>query len=118
MEKKHQQLGMNAATASHRLVKDVLFSMVVKAGHACHRCGGVLTRETFSIEHKKPWLDSEDPVRLFFDLENIGFSHFSCNVGASRKTRSPLTQRERWAADKRRVYTKERRHQKWVQSGY
>lgn len=82
--KKQSQLGMNPSTASGRLVKDLLFSFVVKFGNRCFHCGGDLTRETFSIEHKKPWLDSEDPVRLYFDLENIAFSHQSCNRAAAR----------------------------------
>lgn len=83
--KKHTQLGMNPGTASGRLVKDLLFKFAVEAGHKCHRCGGELVRETFSIEHKEPWLDSEDPVGLFFDLGNVAFSHLKCNVGASRR---------------------------------
>ncbi len=44
-----------------------------------------MSRETFSIEHIVPWLDSDDPKGLFFDLNNIAFSHLSCNVGAARK---------------------------------
>lgn len=37
------------------------------------------------IEHKIPWLDSDKPKELFFDLENIGFSHLSCNIKARRQ---------------------------------
>lgn len=87
MSKKHQ-LGMNPSTASNRLVKDLLFSLAVEAGHKCFQCGGVLTRDTFSIEHKTPWLHSDDPVKTYFDLGNIGFSHLSCNIGAARKVRN------------------------------
>jgi hypothetical protein len=83
--KKHQQLGMNAGTAAHRLLKDILFKLVTDAGHVCHRCGGVLAREDFSIEHVKPWLDSVNPAKLYFDLENIAFSHKACNYGAARR---------------------------------
>lgn len=83
--KKQNQLGMNPSTASNRLVKDVLYKLAVDAGHKCFQCQGELTRESFSIEHKVPWLDSDDPVRLYFDLENIAFSHHGCNVGARRK---------------------------------
>lgn len=39
--------------------------------------------EEFSVDHKKEWL-YEDP-QLFWDLENISFSHLSCNVRANRK---------------------------------
>jgi hypothetical protein len=84
--KKHTQLGMNPSTASGRLNKDILYSLVVKTNqNACFHCGEQMTRETFSIEHKEPWLDSEDPVKMFFDLSNISFSHRSCNYEAARR---------------------------------
>ena len=83
--KRHDQLGMNASTASSRLVKDLLFMFLIKDGHTCFQCGEELTRETFSIEHKEPWLDSEDPKKVFFDLNNIAFSHHSCNSSAGRQ---------------------------------
>jgi len=83
-QKKTQQLGMNPSTASGRLNKDILFAFVKEAGHTCFRCGEELTRDTFSIEHKEAWLDSKEPIQLFFDLSNIAYSHLSCNVKASR----------------------------------
>lgn len=76
---------MNPSTASARLVKDILYKFIKDAGHTCHKCGQEMSRDTFSIEHKEPWLDSEDPLGMFFDLENIAFSHLKCNVGARRK---------------------------------
>ena len=94
--KKQMQLGMNASTASHRLVKDLLFSFVEKSGHVCHQCGKPMTRDDFSIEHKTPWLDSEKPQELFFDLNNIAFSHKWCNIAAARKpNKLELTPEER-----------------------
>jgi hypothetical protein len=88
-EKKTLQLGMNPSTASNRLVKDTLFRLAVEAGHACYQCGETLVRDTFSIEHKKPWLDSDDPKGSFFDQGNIAFSHLHCNVGAGRRNIKP-----------------------------
>lgn len=83
--KKQQQLGMNPGTASHRLVKDILWSLIVETNKDfCYKCNAKLTRETFSIEHKIPWLDSENPLELFFDINNISFSHLKCNVGSKR----------------------------------
>ena len=82
--KKQNQLGMNPSTASHRLVKDILFQFIKEANIPCYRCGLDLTRESFSIEHKEPWLDSEDPRKMFFDLNNISFSHKSCNYEVRR----------------------------------
>ena len=88
--KKQHQLGMNPSTASHRLVKDTLWRLVVQAGqNLCYRCEEPMTRETFSIEHKEAWLDSCDPLGLYFDQENISFSHLSCNIKDSRSGRTP-----------------------------
>jgi hypothetical protein len=84
-EKMRGQLGMAYGTASGRLMKDLLFDFISRAGHKCFRCGGEMCRETFSVEHKEPWLDSEDPVKQFFSLENISYSHFACNVRAARR---------------------------------
>ena len=95
MERKLNQLGMNPATASGRLVKDLLFDFVTKARYVCYRCKNPLTRDTFSIEHIVPWLDSDDPLALFFNLDNVAYSHLSCNVGASRKSQAPHGSRRR-----------------------
>lgn len=70
---------MSFGTAHARLDRDLLFMLAVGAGHRCHRCGDALTRETFSVEHKKPWAAQPDPKAAFFDLSNIAFSHASCN---------------------------------------
>jgi hypothetical protein len=79
--KKKVQLGMNPSTASGRLVKDILFSLVCETGkNICFHCGKEMFRDSFSIEHKIPWLDSENALELFFDLKNISFSHLSCNI--------------------------------------
>lgn len=86
VDKKSAKLGMHASTAQGRLVKDILFSFLVKEGHKCFRCGGELTRDTFSIEHKVAWFDSEAPSESFFDLKNIAFSHMSCNYSNTSRT--------------------------------
>jgi len=84
-EVKNKQLGMNAGTASGRLLKDILFSFVLSSGGVCFRCGKPMTRETFSVDHKVPFLHSDDPVGLFFDLTNIAYSHRVCNIVAARR---------------------------------
>ncbi len=89
-DKKHEQLGMNPSTASGRLVKDLLFNFIVKTGNdSCFRCGSKLTRGTFSIEHKTNWLDSGKAVELFFDMDNISYSHLSCNRDAATSNKLP-----------------------------
>ena len=91
-DKKKMQLGMNPSTAANRLVKDLLWNFIETTGQdACCKCGEPMSRETFSIEHVTPWLDSDDPVGLYFDLGNIGFSHLSCNIEDRRRSGPPLT---------------------------
>lgn len=81
-DKKTKQLGMNPSTASHRLVKDLLWKLVQDTGQSsCCKCGELMSRETFSIEHITPWLDSDDPVGLYFDLGNISFSQLTLDAG-------------------------------------
>lgn len=88
-DNKKRQLGMNPSTASARLVKDLLWNFVETTGQsACCKCGEPMSRETFSIEHVAPWLDSDDPVGLYFDLGNISYSHLRCNIADARKTRA------------------------------
>ena len=117
--KKQEQLGMNPSTAAHRLVKDILWRFVEIGGYTCHQCGQPMCRETFSIEHKTPWLDSEDPKGLYFDLENIAFSHLSCNTGAARKERlPPEVKRQRKTEYARENYCPERRRQKYKKTGH
>lgn len=109
-DKKNSQLSMSFGKASHKLVRDIMFDLLIKDGHKCFRCGGELIRETFSIEHKIPWLDSEDPSKMFFDLGNIAFSHFKCNVGAIRNVRKHKTEEDRAAALKE---SKKKSKAKW-----
>lgn len=92
-KKKAEQLGMNHSTANARLRKDLIFYMMRKLGEGnCYQCGEeILSIDDMSIEHKEPWLDSEDPVGLFFNIENIAFSHLSCNVGAARRSNTTIT---------------------------
>ena len=131
MDNKTAQLGMSPGKASHRLVKDILFKYVQESGEVCFRCGQDLTREDFTIEHKTPWLHSEDPVFLFFDLENIAYSHSRCNSGAARKYLRPCGYSATYnrgcrceeckkasAASKRRSYTPEKRATKYKTTGY
>lgn len=85
-ERKNEQLGMNYGTACNRLRKAVLFKFVCLANqNLCYRCGDIIqTEDEFSIDHKQPWMYHENANELFFDLENIAFSHLSCNVKSSR----------------------------------
>lgn len=108
-EKKAAQLGINPSTAQNRLLKDLLFQLVSDAGrNTCFHCGGQIDRGSFSVEHKTPWLDSENPRELFFDLENIAFSHLGCNVGKSRKPHQKYLTREEYRAAKAKRWAEAR----------
>lgn len=80
---------MPVGTASGRLKKSIIFSFLKRLNeNYCFQCGlEIETENELSVEHKIPYLDSENPVELFFSLDNIGFSHLSCNIGAARQTK-------------------------------
>jgi hypothetical protein len=79
-EKKTATLGMPHGTASNRLRKMLLFRQLKKhRENVCVRCNKEIeTVEELSVEHIKPWegVSSE----LFWDLNNIAFSHSRCNL--------------------------------------
>lgn len=85
--KKNIQLGMPYGTACNKLRKSLLFSLIKELNkNVCYQCGKIIESEDeLSIEHKIPFLDSEDPKKLFFDLNNIAFSHLKCNAKAARR---------------------------------
>ena len=85
--KKNEQLGMNFSTAAGKLRKMLLWKFVQETGNdICFQCGETIENlDQLSMEHKIPWLDSEDPVGLYFNLDNIAFSHISCNCAAGKK---------------------------------
>jgi hypothetical protein len=78
-EKKSATLGMPHGTATHRLRKMILFSVLKRHNEAvCFKCGEQIeTVQDLSIEHKQPWEGIS--AELFWDLENIAFSHIRCN---------------------------------------
>lgn len=84
--KKNEQLGMMYGKACHQLRKMILFRLAQSADmDVCFQCKKKIeTVDSFSIEHKIPWLNSENPIGLFFDWGNIAFSHYLCNIGAHR----------------------------------
>jgi len=81
-------LGMPFGTANQKLRKSILFHLIkVSKLDTCYRCNKkILSIEELSIEHKKDWLHSENPKDLFFDINNIAFSHLNCNVSRSKRS--------------------------------
>ncbi len=81
-------LGENLGTASNRLRKMILFELVQQTKQDnCYRCGKTIESvRDLSIEHKERWLDVD--VDLFWDMDNIAFSHLACNsANGERKNR-------------------------------
>jgi len=96
-------LGMSHGTAANRLRKMVLFSLVCRLDlNFCYRCNKeIISVNDISLEHKESWLNAENPKETFFDLDNITFSHFSCNSSAHVDPRKKYdTDKERWRADR------------------
>ena len=78
---------MPIGTASARLKKNIMFDLLCRLNeNKCYQCGEIIENaENLSVEHKIPYLHSENPQELFFNLDNIAFSHLKCNIGAARK---------------------------------
>lgn len=79
-------LGMPHGTASNRLRKLIMFSLLQKHGeNICFKCAGKIeTADELSIEHKQPWEGVS--VELFWSLDNIAFSHLRCNRNHRHKS--------------------------------
>ena len=78
-------LGMSRSTANTKLHRELIWMLLQETGRTkCYRCGKEMTREDFSIEHKIPWMNSSNPKKLFWSLDNIDFSHLQCNIVTPR----------------------------------
>jgi hypothetical protein len=100
-KKKSEQLGMPLGTACGRLRKLIMFDLLKQLGKdICYRCNrSIDTVDELSIEHKEPWLDVNP--NLFWDLNNISFSHLSCNIAhGRRKQPGPISHGTIWAYQK------------------
>ncbi len=80
-------LGMPQGTAAGRLRKHIMFDMAKRLGlDECFRCQKKIESvDELSIDHKLPWQGSDSPRKAFFDLNNIAFSHHSCNCAAAHR---------------------------------
>jgi hypothetical protein len=95
-ERVAQQLGMSHGTAVSKLRKNILFHLLKKLNeNVCFVCKQVIDNvDDLSIEHIKPWEGRSS--ELYWDLENIAFSHLICNRphtycgGAPRKLIGPV----------------------------
>lgn len=81
---------MSYGTACNRLKKILLFEAVKKLKeNTCFKCNTTIeTVEELSIEHKQPWLYED--TDLFWNLDNIAYSHLRCNRPDRPKLRLTL----------------------------
>jgi hypothetical protein len=122
---KSKQLGMPHGTAANRLRKKILFALLELAElNECWRCGEKMGDiDEFSIDHIEPWLHSNDPIGLYFDLDNVAFSHIKCNIAASRNTlkgtgQTKQIRNKKKNAQLRSVYTTEKRQERYKCTGH
>ena len=101
-QKRNRLLGEPFGTASSRLRKMILFSIVVRISeNICYRCRGTIENiDEFSIEHTIPWQSSKTPRETFFDLDSIAFSHLGCNSSAALRPNKYATTEERREANR------------------
>ena len=92
--KKAEILGMPYGTAGNRLRKLIMFHLLEKHGeNRCFKCGAEIERvEELSIEHIQPW--QLNGSHLFWDMENIAFSHLACNRQSVSKPGSGTSRRK------------------------
>ena len=104
---KAKLLGIPFGTANARLRKALLFQFAGLLGKLnCYRCSKPIESiDDFSIEHKKAWAQADDSIQAFYDLDNIAFSHLSCNVSTSLKSNKKYSSiKERKAVQWGRYY--------------
>jgi len=78
---KTELLGEPYGTASNRLRKSILFKFIKETSNdICYRCGKKIENiNNLSIEHKESWMRAKDPIKSFYNLSNVAFSHVRCN---------------------------------------
>jgi len=81
-----RQLGMSHGAARNLLVNELMYNMIKDLGkNTCFRCREMISSpDDLSIDHIEPWEGAEDARKKFFDLDNIAFSHRSCNSSYGR----------------------------------
>lgn len=90
---KSKQLGMAISTARLHLLKSIIFGLARDTErNICYRCHKPIeTIDEFTIDHIKNWMYREDAKELYFDYNNIAFSHHGCNSSATRCRRITYT---------------------------
>jgi hypothetical protein len=119
---------MPAGTAFGRLRKALIFEFARRLDLlTCHRCDQPIeTVGELSVEHKDAWERADDPVKAFFDLANISFSHLACNSGAASRPNKRFKSRadsikfhngNRTYEQRQPEYEPARRHARYLRTG-
>ncbi len=89
-------LGKSHGAACSELRKMLLFDFACKLGLGnCYRCRKPIeTVAEFSVEHKKGWRYAKNPKASFYSLDNIAFSHLTCNSGVGKRPTKYKTEEE------------------------
>ncbi len=79
LSQKSDYLGLPISTASYRLYRKIIFGLLKKYNEdKCFVCKESIDNiQELTVEHIKPWLNVDQA--LFWDLDNISFSHHKCN---------------------------------------
>lgn len=106
IKEKSSQLGINFSTASNRLRRNVMFHLLCKTGeNTCHRCGKKIEIvDDLSIDHKQDWMYAKNAKELFYDIDNIAYSHKRCNTIAGLDKRTPFRGVTRLHNNKKKQY--------------
>ena len=79
-QRRSEILGMPFGTACNKLRRMVMFNLLQRhEENICYKCSKIILKaEDLTLEHKETWQDGGST--LFWDLNNIAFSHRQCNL--------------------------------------
>jgi hypothetical protein len=79
-----KQLEMSFGKASYILKRMIMFALICELKKdVCYRCDKKIVSDCdLSVDHKNPWLHIDS--KLFWNLDNIAFSHKLCNSANHR----------------------------------
>lgn len=82
-------LGETISNATYKLRKILLFEFAKRLDlHHCFRCGEPIDNiDEFTVDHVLSWRLHKSR-ELFYDIDNIKFSHFKCNCANYTKSKT------------------------------
>lgn len=76
---------------NRKIIRTFLFE---RYNATCCRCATKIEEaEEFHIDHINGYLDCENPLEKFLDLQNVGLSHVRCNLADSANKREAISQK-------------------------